>query len=205
VPGEYVIGAGSLAFEIHTTAAYAGPITIGFQVPGIDDPGTFGALRVLHGEPAPNFVDRTVLAPDSPAPDFATRTVYARVTSLSPFVVARLKVSYGVRVLYDETKTHKSGSTVPIKLQLTNAAGANLSSPSLTVKAVGTTRVSTNAAGVLEDAGNSNPDSDFRYDAGLSGYVYNLKTKGYASGTYVLTFRVAGDPSTHTVQFRIAK
>lgn len=207
LPGEYAVNAGSLAFEIHTTAVYAGPITLGFQVPGVDNPVTFGALRVLHGEPppVPNFVDRTVLAPDSPAPDFATRTVYARVTSLSPFVVAQLKVSYGVRALYDETKTHKSGSTVPIKLQLTDAAGANLSSPSLRLKAVGTTRVSTDAAGVPEDAGNSNPDFDFRYDAGLGGYVYNLKTKGYASGTYVLTFRVAGDTSTHTVQFRIAK
>ncbi|HEX8189448.1 MAG TPA: DPP IV N-terminal domain-containing protein, partial [Pyrinomonadaceae bacterium] len=207
IPGEYVINAGTLAFEIHTTAVYAGPITLGFQVAGIDDPVTFGALRVLHGEPppVPNFVDRTVLAPDSPEPDFATRTVYARVTSLSPFVVTRRASVYGVRALYDETKTYKSGGTVPVKLQLTNAAGANVSSPSLAVKAVGTTRVSTNAAGVPEDAGNSNPDFDFRYDAGLGGYVYNLKTKGYAPGTYVLTFRVAGDPTAHTVQFRIAK
>lgn len=211
LPGEYVINAGTLAFEIHTTAAYSGPITLGFQVPGTDNPITFGALRVLHGEPppAPNFVDRTVLAPDSPAPDFAARTVYARVSSLSPFVVAQLDLSnavvYGVRALYDETKTHKSGSTVPVKLQLTNAAGANVSSSSLVVKAVGTTRVSTNAAGVPEDAGKSNPDSDFRYDAGLGGYVFNLKTTGFAPGTYVLTFRAAGDPTAHTVQFRVAK
>ncbi|HYO62491.1 MAG TPA: PxKF domain-containing protein, partial [Pyrinomonadaceae bacterium] len=205
IPGEYVINEGTLAFEIQTTAVYAGPITIGFQVPGVNDPVTFGALRVLHGEPAPNFVDRTVLAPDSPAPDVATRTDYARVTALSPFVVARKSPRYGVRALYDETKTHKSGSTVPVKLQLTDAAGANVSSPSLVVKAVGTTRVSTNAAGTLEDAGNSNPDFDFRYDAGLSGYVYNLKTKGYAPGTYSLAFRVAGDPVTRAVQFRVTK
>ncbi|HEX8118922.1 MAG TPA: hypothetical protein VF521_16710, partial [Pyrinomonadaceae bacterium] len=111
LPGEYVINASSLAFEIHTTAAYTGTITLGFQVPGVNNPITFGALRVLHGEPppVPNFVDRTVLAPDSPAPDFATRTIYARVTSLSPFVVAQKSVSYGVRALYDETKTHKRG------------------------------------------------------------------------------------------------
>ncbi|HEX8292999.1 MAG TPA: hypothetical protein VF570_14670, partial [Pyrinomonadaceae bacterium] len=205
VPGGYVVGPGALAFEIHTTAAYAGPITIGFRVEGVDDPGAFGALRVLHGEPAPNFVDRTVLAPNSPAPDFAARTIYARVTSLSPFVVARLKVSYGVRALYDETRAHRSGSVVPVKLQLTGAGGANVSSPGLVVKAVGTTRVSAEAAGVLADAGSSNPDDDFRYDAGLGGYVYNLKTKGYAPGTYALTFRVGGDPAAHTVQFRVAK
>ncbi len=206
IPGEYVINAGSLAFEIHTTAAYAGPITLGFQVPGVNDPFTFDALRVLHGEPpVPNFVDRTVLAPDSPAPDFATRTIYARVTSLSPFVVAQKSVNYGVRVLYDQTKTHKSGSTVPIRLQLTNADGANVSSSSLVLKAVGTTLISTNAAGVLEDAGHSNPDFDFRYDKGLGGYVFNLKTTGYAPGTYALTFRVAADPTAHAVQFRVVR
>ena len=107
--------------------------------------------------------------------------------------------------LYDQTKSHKSGSIVPIRLQLTNAAGANVSSASLAVTAIGTTLVSTNAAGVLEDAGHSNPDFDFRYDKGLSGYVFNLKTTGYAPGTYALAFRVTGDPTAHTVQFRIAK
>src|SRR5205823_11266044 len=38
VPGEYVINANSLAFEIHTTAVYTGPIAIGFQVPGVNNP-----------------------------------------------------------------------------------------------------------------------------------------------------------------------
>ncbi len=89
IPGEYVINANSLAFEITTTATYTGPITIGFQVPGINNPVTFSTLRVLHGEPppVPNFIDRTILAPDSPTHTFSTRTIYARVTSLSPFVI----------------------------------------------------------------------------------------------------------------------
>jgi uncharacterized repeat protein (TIGR01451 family) len=93
IPGEYVINANSLAFEIHTTAQYTGPITIGFPVPGVNNPITFSALRVLHGEPppVPNFVDRTVLAPDTPAPNFPTRTISARVSSLSPFVVVEHK------------------------------------------------------------------------------------------------------------------
>ncbi len=38
-------------------------------------------------------------------------------------------VSYGVRTLYDESKAHKSGSNVPIKIQLLDGAGRNLSSP----------------------------------------------------------------------------
>ena len=90
IPGEYVINANSLAFEITTTAVYSGPITIGFQVPGVNNPITFSTLRVLarRAAPVPNFVDRTILAPDSPTHDFPARTVYARVTSLSPFVIA---------------------------------------------------------------------------------------------------------------------
>jgi len=44
------------------------------------------------------------------------------------------------------------------------------------------TRVSSNTPAVLDDTGNANPDFDFRYDATINGYVFNLGTKGYASG-----------------------
>jgi hypothetical protein len=54
--------------------------------------------------------------------------------------------------------------------------------------------VGTNAPEVLDDTGNSNPRFDFRYDATLAGYVFNLSTKGYASGTYSLNFTVGTDP-----------
>ncbi|HEV3470650.1 MAG TPA: SBBP repeat-containing protein [Pyrinomonadaceae bacterium] len=208
LPGEYVINADSLAFEITTTAAYTGPITIGFQVPSVTNPVTFSALRVLHGEPppVPNFVDRTVLAPDSPTHDFAARTVYARVASLSPFVVASLRPSYEVRVLFEQDKAHRSGSTVPVRLQVTDAGGANLSSPELIVKALGVTRVSTNASVELADSGSANPDFNFRYSAEVGdggGYVFNLSTRGYATGTYLLKFRVGSDPTTRSVEFQV--
>jgi len=377
IPGEYVINANSLAFEIHTTAVYTGPITIGFNVPGVNNPGTFSTLRVLHGEPppVPNFVDRTVLAPDTPAPDFSTRTIYARVTSLSPFLITERKdtippvttaalsqqpnvagwhkanvtvtltatdnqngsgvqsviysasgaqattqttvngstaalsvtvegtttityqakdvagnvaaaktitikldktapiiniasptatvytigqgvtasfqctdatsgratcvgtvtngaalntapvgaktftvnatdvagntsqksvsysVSYGINPLFDQTKANNSGSTVPIKLELTNAANLNQSSSSIVVTALSITRISDNAAGALQAPGNSNPDFNFRYEGGS--YAFNLKTTGYASGTYLLSFKAGNDPVVHTIQFKV--
>jgi Tol biopolymer transport system component len=377
VPGEYVINANSLAFEIHTTATYTGPITLGFQVPGVNNSITFSALRVLHGEPppVPNFVDRTVLAPDTPAPNFATRIIYARVTSLSPFLVAErketvppvttaalsaqpnaagwhkanvtvtltatdnaggsgvqsiiysatgaqpiaqttvnastaavtitsegtttinyrardaygnvesfksvtikldktapainitaptatvytigravtasfqctdtvsgpsscagsvangaalntasvgaqtftvnaadtagntaqksvsYKVAYGINPQFDQTKANKSGSTIPIKLELVDAAGVNRSAANIVVTAIGIVQVSNNAPGVLQDPGNSNPDFNFRYAGGQ--YQFNLKTTGYAAGTYRLDFQVAGDPVMHSVQFQI--
>jgi uncharacterized repeat protein (TIGR01451 family) len=93
VPGEYLINADSLAYEIHTTATFTGPVTLSFHVPGINNPVTFSALHVLHNEPppVPNFVDRTIFPPDTPSQNFATRTVYARAASLGQFLVTRYK------------------------------------------------------------------------------------------------------------------
>lgn len=51
------------------------------------------------------------------------------------------------------------------------------------------------------DAGNSNPDSGFRFAGGA--YIFNLQTNGLTTGVYELTFTATGDPNTHTVQFQI--
>lgn len=110
-------------------------------------------------------------------------------------------VGYGVSPQYDQMRVHQSGSTIPIKLRLTNAGGVNLSSAGVVVTATGTIRVSTDTYGQLADAGEANPDFNFRYDG--SGYTFNLKTTGYAPGTYLLFFRAGSDPTDHTVEFRI--
>ena len=205
VPGGYDISGVNLAYEITSTAAIAGPITIAFRVPSINDPVVFNSLRVLHNEVG-TLVDRTILAPDSPTHDFANRTLYARVDSLSPFVIAQVGVSYGICPLYDQSKAHKSGSTIPIKLQLCDNSGNNVSAPNISVVATAITLASTNAPGVLSDSGNANPDFNFRYssDIGSSGgYVFNLSSRGYGVGTYNLHFRAGNDPVTHTVQFQV--
>jgi hypothetical protein len=119
------------------------------------------------------------------------------------FTVPPVTPSYGVCLLYDPTKAKKSGSTYPIQIQLCDAAGHNLSSPSIVVHAVGVTQVSTNAPGTLDDAGNSDPDFDFRYDATLAGYVFNLKTTGFSTGTYAINFTAGADPAIHSAKFQI--
>jgi hypothetical protein len=88
---------------------------------------------------------------------------------------ASYTVGYGVVALYDQTKVHKSGSTVPIKIQVVDANGVNYSSASLPVQAMSVVLVSANSSGTPEDAGNSNPDLNFRFDASLGGYIFNLK------------------------------
>jgi len=63
--------------------------------------------------------------------------------------------------------------------------------------------ISGNTSGPLDDSGNANPDANFRYDASLPGYVFNLKTTGLAPGTWELRFRIAGDPTEHGAGFQI--
>jgi hypothetical protein len=112
-------------------------------------------------------------------------------------------ITYNICLLYDPTKAKTSGSAYPIKIQLCDSAGLNVSAPGIIVHAVSVTMVSTNAPGVLDDAGNSNPDFDFRYDTGLSGYIFNLKTTGNSTGSYQLNFTAGSDPNLHSVLFQI--
>ena len=79
--------------------------------------------------------------------------------------------------------------------------GNNLSSANLVVNAVGVSLISTSVYGPVEDAGNANPDNDFRFSG--DSYIFNLKTTGLTTGVYNLYFRVGADPTLHTVQFQI--
>jgi len=58
----------------------------------------------------------------------------------------------------------------------------------------------------VQDAGNANPDYDFRYDASLGdtgGYIFNLKTTGLATGSYVLKFQAGTDPAIYSAPFQV--
>jgi pectin methylesterase-like acyl-CoA thioesterase len=115
-------------------------------------------------------------------------------------------VGFALAPLYEEEKVNKAGSTVPVKLQLLDNAGANLSSADTVVRAVGVSLVSSDTYGPVAAPGNSNPDNVFRFDPTLGetgGYIYNLKTTGYAPGTYRLYFTVGADTHVYTTQFQV--
>jgi hypothetical protein len=112
-----------------------------------------------------------------------------------------LTVGYGISPQYDQTKVSKSGSTIPIKLIITDANGNNISSAGIVITAVNLVQTSTNVSGDPQDSGNSNPDNNFRF-AGDS-YIYNLKTTGLTAGVYKLYFTVGGNPTLYNVQFEI--
>lgn len=118
--------------------------------------------------------------------------------------VSVTETEYGICPLYDVTKPAKAGATKPIKLQLCDGAGNNLSDPSLAVHVTGLVKLdNTASAAPVEDAGNANPDNDFRYDASLAGYIFNLRTGGLTSGTWAVQFTVNGGQTIYTAQFDV--
>jgi len=116
-------------------------------------------------------------------------------------------VSDNICLLYDPTRSVKKGAAYPIKLQVCDAAGKNLSASSIVLHADPKLVQKDKAAdGPLQDSGNANPDSDFRFDSTLGvggGYIYNLNTAGLSSGTWILYFTIKGDPVQHSTLFNL--
>lgn len=108
---------------------------------------------------------------------------------------------YAVQTLFAEDKAHKSGSTIQIRLQVLDAAGANISAPSLRVRAIALS--SSLASATPTAAGNSNRDGWFRYDEELDGYVFNLKATGLRPGDWTLAIEVGGVLISDFVTLRI--
>ncbi len=113
---------------------------------------------------------------------------------------------YKIRPLYDQTKAVKGGAIIPIKIELCDAGGTNVSASSIVVTATTLSQVSNSSPGVLEDGGNAPPDDNFRYLATLGqhgGYIFNLKTTGLSTGTYSLSFAAGSDPTVYNVLFQV--
>ena len=121
------------------------------------------------------------------------------------FADGTLTITYNVCLLYDPNKAQKSGSTIPVKLKLCDVNGQNVSSPETFVTALSVVLASNNAPGLLEDAGNANPDGNFRFTnfEGAGVYIFNLKTTGLVTGTYNLSFKAGNDAVIHVAPFQI--
>ena len=114
---------------------------------------------------------------------------------------ATLNVTFNICLLYDPNKAVKSGATYPIRIQLCDVNGNNVSSADIVVNAVGVVQVSSTSMGDVISSGESNADNNFRFDDGT--YIFNLKTTGLSTGVYNLTFTAGTDPVLHTVQFQV--
>jgi hypothetical protein len=119
---------------------------------------------------------------------------------------ADITIAYDARVLTDLNRAFNSGRTIPIKIQITDAGGNNVSSSGIDVSAIRLERVNADGSRTevtLQDAGNANPGNLFRYDAALGGYIFNLSTRGLTASTYDFFWVVEGDPTEHRLEFRL--
>ena len=114
---------------------------------------------------------------------------------------ATLSVTFNICLLYDPTKAVKSGATYPIKIQLCDVNGNNVSSSDIVVHAVNIQQVSTLSYGDVITSGDANPDNNFRFDNGM--YILNLKTTGLTTGVYNLYFTAGDDPVLHSLEFQV--
>jgi hypothetical protein len=196
-PAGFAVGNPPIYYDLSTTAQFSGNVTVCINYAGV----TFasGSPRLFHYENGV-WVDRTVSV------DTTNQIVCGTVTSLSPFALFEPTATFSIKLLYDPTESKTSGGTFPIKIQITDAAGNNRSSPQIVVTAARVVRVSDGSSLPLQDSGDANPDFHFRFDAtlgGTGGYIFNLSTKGFAGGTYLLFFSVAGDAVEHFVPLQV--
>jgi streptogramin lyase len=114
-----------------------------------------------------------------------------------------LLVTNGVAVLSSNSQPVPGGSTLPVEVGLTDAAGANTSSAAVAVHADYLVAAADPGQAHLpvQAPGNSQPGNFFKFRGGR--YHFDLKTAGLAPGTYELFFSAAGDPVEHSLSFTV--
>lgn len=101
----------------------------------------------------------------------------------------------------DGSSIFKAGSTIPVKFALTGASNGIANA----VASLSYTQISNGIEGTTAEAAstsNATTGSLFRYDVTNQQYVFNLSTKGFASGTYRLNL-VLGDGVTRSVHISL--
>jgi hypothetical protein len=116
---------------------------------------------------------------------------------------ANYDVTYRICLQYDPAQPI-GGRAANITLQLCDANGVNVSTMSVSVTA---TAVDGNPA-KAKPLGSLDPGNVFLYGPGTSpaaSYLYVLDAQGLGQGVHVLTFKVQGDPISHSAPFTIKK
>ena len=178
------VNEGTVTFTVRD----AGNNVIGSPVIGNVSAGVATANYTLPGGTTPQALTITG--------EFSGGTLIAPSTD-----TATLSVSFNICLLYDPTKAVKSGATYPIKIQLCDVNGNNVSAANIVVHAVNVVQVSSSTSDDVITSGSANGDNDFRFDNGS--YILNLKTTGLSTGTYNLNFTAGNDPVVHTAEFQV--
>ena len=198
---------------VFVDAGFPDPYSLVFDNDGYLYASYYNGLKILRIAPNGSFTifqggctgddAANGLAIDSHG--FLYASVNGQRTTEFPAVIKLKPIQLSICPLYDQTRSVKAGATFPIKLEICDGSGNNLSSPSFTVRATDITKMS-EFSGAPESSGNANPDSKFRFDSSLGnggGYIFNLSTVGLSPGTYSLLFTVNGVPITYAVNFGV--
>lgn len=113
-------------------------------------------------------------------------------------------VAYNICPLYDTSRSARSGSTIPIKIQLCDANDTDRSNSGVVVHATSVVMLPENISEPLQNTEKSNSANAFRFDSKLGpsgGYIFKLKTRHYAPGAYALRFTAGSDPTVHSLPF----
>ena len=177
-------------------------VSVTFTAPSDGASGTFasgqGSVTVITG------ADGCATAPAFTSNASAgSYIVTAQAAGLLTGVAFNLANIYGVNALYNADKANHSGSTIPLKIEITDDAGDNLGSIDVFVQALYVVDQYGNQV-PLQSPGNANPDDLFQYNALTDTYQFNLKTTGYASGEYTLYFAIGDDPTLYSLSFTVS-
>ncbi|MER5548498.1 GH25 family lysozyme [Streptomyces sp. NPDC002589] len=113
-------------------------------------------------------------------------------------VTTTATVAYGTKLLYNPTQPHNSGSTIPIRVELVDANGTNVSSSAVPLTITGLTP--NPSPGTPPATGSQFRFTDFD---GTPGYIFNLRTGNFPDGSYNLLFTAGSDPTVHKAPFVI--
>ncbi|MDP3297140.1 MAG: DUF1566 domain-containing protein [Thermodesulfovibrionia bacterium] len=104
----------------------------------------------------------------------------------------------------DGSSIFKAGSTIPVKIILTDCSGQSISTATVTIAVYKITDaiLGTEEELLVESPGNANTGNLYRYDATKGQYIYNLSTKGYTQGTYKV-YAKPNDGSSYSVMFSL--
>jgi len=84
LPANFYLSNTLAKYNLSTTAAHSGDITVCFTLPSTTSLATFNKVRILHKEANQKVVDTTILS-GAQAPSFSTKTICAKVTNFSDF------------------------------------------------------------------------------------------------------------------------
>jgi hypothetical protein len=133
---------------------------------------------------------------------YSTELTGADAAGNTTTVTCAYKVTYRIALRYDTAKAWKPGSVVPIRIELQDYFGGDVSDKGIVVTARSVTNTVTHATFTPTAPGGTNPNFVF-YVSPAIGYEYDLKTTGYGSGSYTLDFVATSDPVLHGAPFLI--